>query len=83
MGYFDHVTTHSALQCAVICRRENRRQTQPGQTNNYVDGQINMMVRIWLCGDNKEGKRQEVLTSTHCIRHINGWNLMTIWVRLY
>ena len=35
------------------------------------------MVRVWLCGGNKEGTRQELLAATHCIRPSNGWNLTT------
>ena len=50
-----------------ILRRENRRQAQPGQTKNDVDGKHNIAVRIGLCGDDKEGKREELLAANHCI----------------
>ena len=55
-----------------ILRRENRRQAQPGQTKNDVDGKHNIAVRIGLCGDDKEGKREELLAANHCIRPSNG-----------
>ena len=55
---------------------ERRRQAQPGQTNNYVDGD-NRVVRMDLCSRNKEGTRQELLAATHCMRLSNGWNMTT------
>ena len=60
-----------------IIRRENRRQAHPGQTNNYVGREhFYRVVRIRLCGGNKEGTRQLPLAATDCIRPNNGWNLM-------
>ena len=54
-----------------------RRQAQPGQTKNYVDGEHNRVVRVWLCGGNKEGTGQELLATTHSIRPSNDWNVTT------
>ena len=38
-----------------------------------MDGEHNRVVRVWLCGGNKEGTRQELLAATHCIRPSDGW----------
>ena len=38
-----------------IIKMENRMR---GHTKNYVDGEHNRVVRIWICGGNKESKRQ-------------------------
>ena len=38
-----------------------------------MDGGHNRVVRVWLCGGNKEGTRQELLAATHYIRPNNGW----------
>ena len=61
--------------------------TRKAQDRNYwqqlitsdpaMDGEHNRVVRVWLCGGNKEGTRQELLAATHCIRPSNGWNLTT------
>ena len=69
--------------------------TRKAQDRNYwqqliasdqaMDGEHDRVVRVWLCGDNKEGTRQELLTATHCIRPSNGWGAwqsgqgMTMW----
>ena len=42
-------------------------------THPAMDGEHNRVVRVWLCGGNKEGTRQELLVATHCIRPSNGW----------
>ena len=55
-------------------RRENRRQDQPGQIRNDVDGEYNKTVRIGLCGGNKEGRGQEIVAAIGCIRPVNEWN---------
>ena len=57
--------------------------TRKAQDRNYwrqliasdpsMDGEHNRVVRVWLCGGNKEGTRQELLATTHCIRPSNGW----------
>ena len=60
----------------------NGGQEQQGQTTNYLDGKHNMVVRIWICGDNKEVTGQKLLVTTHCIRPSNGWNLKTT-IRTY
>ena len=43
-----------------------------------MDGEHDRVVRVWLCGGNKEGTRQELLATTHYIRPSNGCNLTTI-----
>ena len=57
--------------------------TRKAQDRNYwrqliasdtaMDGEHNRVVRKVLCGGNKEGTRQELLATTHCIRPSNGW----------
>ena len=57
--------------------------TRKAQDRNYwqqlitsdpaMDGEHNRVVRVWLCGGNKEGTRQELLAATHYIRPSNGW----------
>ena len=57
--------------------------TRKAQDRNYwrqlitsdpaMDGEHTRVVRVWLCGGNKEGTRQELLVATHCIRPSNGW----------
>ena len=42
IGYFGHISRHSTLQ----------------KTKNYVDGEHNRAVGIWLCEGDKEGTRQ-------------------------
>ena len=74
MCYFGLVIRHSTLQHALF-ERGNRRHVQPGQTKNYLDGEHNRVVRIWLCEDSREGTRHKLLATTHCIRPSNGWNL--------
>ena len=59
--------------------------TRKAQDRNYwwqliapdpaMDGEHNRVDRVWLCGGNKEGTRQELLAATHCIRPSNRWNL--------
>ena len=68
VGYFGHVIGHSTLQHAlsegqIECGRSRGRErtTRIGQQGNKV-------VRIGECGGNKEGKGQELLAATHCIR---------------
>ena len=51
-----------------IIRSENRSQ---GQTKNYVDGEHNGVVRVWLCDGNNDGTGRELLAANHC----NGRNL--------
>ena len=47
---------------------------------NDVDGQHNRVVRIGLCGGNKEVTGQELLAATHCngIWPSSGWYLQFI-----
>ncbi len=47
MGYFVHIITHITLHVG----REARRQAQPGQTKNDVDGDYNRVFRIWQAQD--------------------------------
>ena len=57
--------------------------TRKAQDRNYwrqliasdpvMDGEHNRVVRVWLCGGNKEDTRQELLAATHYIRPSNGW----------
>ena len=57
--------------------------TRKAQDRNYwrqlitsdpaMDGEHNRVVRVWLCGGNKEGTRQELLAATHCTGPSNGW----------
>ena len=42
-----------------------------------MDEEHNIVVRIRLCGGNKERRRHELLAASHCIRSSDGWNLMT------
>ena len=52
--------------------------TRKAQDRNYwqqliasdpaMDGEHNRVVRMWLCGGNKEGTRQELLAANHYIR---------------
>ena len=58
--------------------------TRKAQDRNYwrqhiasdpaMDGEHDRVVRVWLCGGNKKGTRQELLAATHCIRPSNGRN---------
>ena len=50
MGYFGHT---QLTPTRFIWRKIEGR----GQTKNYVDGEHNRVVRIWLYGSNKEGTR--------------------------
>ena len=47
-----------------MCRRENGRQTQPGQTKNYVDGEHTRVVKIGQCGGNKGRHKTETTGGT-------------------
>ena len=38
-----------------------------------MDGEHNRVVRVWLCGGNKEDTGQELLVATLWIRPNNGW----------
>ena len=61
--------------------------TRKAQDRNYwrqlitsdpaMDGEHDRVVRVSLCGGNKEDTRQELLAATHYIRPSNGWNLTT------
>ena len=73
--FWPYHQAHHTPTCNI--RRENRRQAQQGQIKYYVDGEQNRVVLIWLCGSNKESKRQELVAATHCIRPSDGWNLTT------
>ena len=42
-------------------------------SDRAMDGEHNRVVRVWLCGGNKEGTRQELLAATHCNPPSNGW----------
>ena len=65
-----------------IVRSENRTARSRGYTKNYVDGEHNRAVRIWICGGNKEGTSYKLLAATHCICPSNGWNLMTATISI-
>ena len=50
IGYFGLWPYHQAQHTpACIIRREHIWKAQPRQTNNYMDGEHNREVRIWLC----------------------------------
>ena len=40
---------------------------QPIASDPAKDEEHNRVVRVWLCGGNKEGTGQELLAATHCI----------------
>ena len=47
-------------------RQQGRHKTGTTGGNSLHLDQCRV-VRIWLCGGNKEGTRQELLAATHCI----------------
>ena len=52
-------------------------------THPAMDGEHNRVVRVWLCGGNKEGTRQELLAATHCNPPSNGWEhnrVVRVWL---
>ena len=57
LGCYSVADTSKTMGC--FCH--TRRQAQPEQTKNYVDGEHNGGVRIGLCVGNKEGTGQELV----------------------
>ena len=79
-GNVYYVTMQITLHIPKFARKERNLQCDVVHTTTkwvfclILDHTINKVIRILLCGGNKESQKRELLMATHCIRPSNGWN---------